>query len=196
MTVEATCIRDGAADLLERAADGDGAAWDALVDRYGRLIWAVTCTHHLDEQDADDVFQTTWLRLLEHVDSIHEPEALPGWLSTTARREVLRLLERRGRLVLTENEAELERAADEPVPAPDASLLLAELQADVQRALTQLPPRSQRLLRLLMVDPPLHYREIADALEMPVGSIGPSRARCLRMLRDCTELQALASAGT
>jgi RNA polymerase sigma factor (sigma-70 family) len=184
----------GASDLLERAGEGDDSAWDALVDHYGRVIWSVTRTHRLDEHDANDVFQTTWLRLLEHLGGIQNPEALSGWLSTTARREALRVLSRRGRIVLTDDCSELEPSDAETTAQPETGILLEELRAEVRVALAQLPPRYQQLLQLLMVDPPLHYSEIAEALDIPVGSIGPSRARGLQMLRATSELRVLVGA--
>ena len=168
--------------LLTAASAGDQAAWDILVDRYNRLLWAIARGYRLDPATTADVVQTTWLRLVENLDRIFEPTRLPGWLATTIRRECLQALRRSKRETpaLTP-----EYLIDEPDNSRelDAGLLDDERDAALWRAFGDLPERCQLLLRVLMATPPPAYAEVAEALDMPVGTIGPTRARCLAHLR-------------
>ena len=169
-----------AGSLVSAAAAGDQAAWSTLVDRYSGLVWAIARNHRLGAADADEAFQTTWLRLVEHIDRLQDPARVGGWLATTARHESLRLLRRANRQIpMGDDLPEPERHA----PAPDEALLLADRDATLREAFARLPERDQRLLRLLTADPMPCYEEISLALNMPTGSIGPTRARCLRRLR-------------
>ena len=170
------------ANLVRRAADGDRGAWDRLVAQYARLIWSITVDFKLSESDAADVAQTTWLRLLEHIDRIQYPDRVGSWLAATARNECLRNLAAHKRVVLGHEDGELSEAIahDQDV---DARLLAAERDQTVRDALSRLPRRWQRLLELLMADPPASYAEISDQLDLPIGSIGPTRGRCLAQLR-------------
>jgi RNA polymerase sigma factor (sigma-70 family) len=175
--------------LVALARNGDQAGWDALVDRYGPVVIAVCRRFRLPEADAADVRQTVWLRLLENLGNLRTVEALPGWLVTTTRRECLKL-----RRLEQRTEALPERF--EPMDRSDAGvvddrLLRAERQAAMRAAFADLPPRCQQLLRLLMSDPPVPYEEISRQLGIPVGGIGPTRARCLRRLRESPVLVAL-----
>jgi RNA polymerase sigma factor (sigma-70 family) len=173
---------DQVADCLRRAAGGDPAGWDALVDQFGALVWSVARTHRLSAADAADVSQTTWLRLVEHLEEIKQPERLGAWLATTARRECLAVIRRRSRLIPVDDGADLDEASlDEP--PPEGPLLEAEEHSILAVAFGRLAERCQRLLRMLMVDPPPHYEDVAAALEIPIGSIGPTRARCLERLK-------------
>jgi RNA polymerase sigma factor (sigma-70 family) len=173
---------DQVADGLRRAAGGDAAAWDALVEQFGALVWSVARAHRLSAADAADVSQTTWLRLVEHLDTIKQPERVGAWLATTARRECLAVIRRRSRQIPVEDGGDLaEESLDEP--PPDGALLEAEEHSILAVAFGRLAERCQRLLRLLMTDPPPQYDEVAAAMEMPVGSIGPTRARCLERLK-------------
>jgi RNA polymerase sigma factor (sigma-70 family) len=173
------------ADLVRDAALGDSASWDALVDRFTPLLWSISRGFRLDTADAADVIQTTWLRLLENVDRIKDPEHVGAWLATTARRECLRQLRRTGRVRPTEIE-DLD-AEDTTLPPVDTQLLVAERDGELWQAFEQLPDRCRTLLRVLMTDPPPSYEEVSAALEMPVGSIGPTRGRCLDRLRTLLE---------
>lgn len=147
--------------------------------RFERLVWSVTRSHRLSDADADDVFQTTWLRLLEHLDDLRNPDALSGWLATIARNECLRVLRHQGRQIPTEDD----RIPQETVPADvDAGLLARERDAALWKAFATLPSRCQALLRMLSSDPPPSYEDVSAALGMPVGSIGPTRGRCLATL--------------
>ncbi len=169
--------------LVRNAAHGQGWAWERLVDQYSRLIWAMTRDFNLMESDAADVVQATWLRLLEHIHRIECPDRIGSWLATTARHECLRQLAARKRIVLLQNE---EFAfADVLIDRQDIDEgLLAEERAEaVREAMSLLPSRWQRLLELLMSDPPASYAEISDQLGLPIGSIGPTRGRCIERLR-------------
>jgi RNA polymerase sigma factor (sigma-70 family) len=169
-------------ELVRRAAAGESRAWERLVDQYSRLIWAITRDFKLVESDAADVAQVTWLRLLENIHKIENPDRVGSWLASTARNECLRCLANRKRVVLAEDEDVLQGAAPQE-PEIDEGLLLAERSQMVQEAMSHLPWRWQRMLELLMADPPVPYAEISDQLGLPVGSIGPTRSRCLARLR-------------
>ena len=170
------------ARLVRQAAEGDKAAWERLVDQYARLIWAITRDFKLGESDAADVAQVTWLRLLENIHKIERPDRVGSWLAATARNECLRSLAARKRVVLAEDDIVLEGAVT-PEPEIDERLLSAERCEMVRDALSRLPWRWQRMLELLMADPPASYAEISDQLGLPIGSIGPTRSRCLARLR-------------
>ena len=170
------------AEVVGRAADGDQLAWERLFDQYARLIWSMTRDFKLVESDAADVFQTTWLRLLEHINRLDHPARVGSWLAATARHECLRQLAARKRIVLMHDDDELAEGESHS-PEIDERLLAEERATAVREALSHLPWRWQRLLQLLMNDPPASYAEISDQLGLPVGSIGPTRGRCLERLR-------------
>ena len=170
------------ASLVRRAAEGDRRAWEGLVDQYARLIWSITVDFKLPESDAADVAQTTWLRLLQHIDRIEYPDRVGSWLAATARNECLRSLTARKRVVLSHDDLELDSAVPH-APEIDERLLADERAQVVRDAMSQLPRRWQRLLELLMADPPASYADISDELDLPIGSIGPTRGRCLARLR-------------
>ena len=167
-------------ELLAAAASGDQRAWDALVRRHTSLLWSIARSYRLSPADSADAVQTTWLRLVEHLDKIADPERLPGWLATTVRRECIHLIRRTDRHA--EFAAELPDLADDG-PAPDTALLRDERDAELWAAFARLDEPCQRLLRVLMADPPPAYADVAIALDIKVGSIGPTRARCLAKLR-------------
>ncbi|HTU07727.1 MAG TPA: sigma-70 family RNA polymerase sigma factor [Trebonia sp.] len=168
--------------VVRRAGSGDMRAWDLLVHQYGRLIWSITARFKLIESDAADVVQTTWMRLIEHIDRIEQPDRIGSWLASTARNECLRHVAARKRLVLVHEDAEFD-GVDYHGPAVDEALLAAERAQVVRDAMAHLPAQWQQLLELLMADPPISYAEISDQLGLPVGSIGPTRGRCLAKLR-------------
>jgi RNA polymerase sigma factor (sigma-70 family) len=187
------------AELVRRAADGDPAAWQGVVEQYGDLVWSVVRGFRLAEAQAADAVQTTWLRLLENVEAIREPERLAGWLRTTARRACLEGIQRAGRERPADpherwSAAGTERACERVDGDPEASLLRRERVGLVRSAVQDLPERSQRLLELLVASPPLSYEEIGARLGMPVGSIGPTRARLLARLRTTLAAADLADA--
>ena len=171
---------DQPARLVAAAAAGDQDAWNALVARFSGLVWSVIRGHRLSGADAADVSQTTWLRLVEHLDRIKDPARVGAWLATTARRESLHTLRLSGRHIPCGDDLPQVEA---DTPGIDDALLRDERDAELWEALGRLAPRDQALLRILSVEPAPSYREIASALAMPIGSIGPTRARCLERLR-------------
>jgi RNA polymerase sigma factor (sigma-70 family) len=174
-------------DLVLRARDGDNAAWQELVRRYAPLVWAIGRQFRLETADIEDVGQTVWLSLVEWLPRLREPAALPGWLATTTRRECVRVVEaarKRGTRQLPDDTPQTESDLTE------RRVLAAELDAALRDAFAQLGAHCQQLLVLLMQTPRLPYSEISARLDMPVGSIGPSRARCLARLRRCPVLAA------
>jgi len=180
--------------LVAAAVRGDQSAWNDLVERYTPLVMSVIRRYRLPDQDAADVNQTLWLRLVEHLDEIREPRALTQWIITTTRNECLRLLRsvRRTRPFDPQQAADLADGAAET--ELDAELLKAERLQILREAFAQLPGHCQAVLALLVADPPMSYAEISKRLDMPLGSIGPTRARCLDKLRDCPAIVAFVSA--
>ena len=169
-------------DLVEAARNGDQSAWDEIVDRYGSRVWAVARAHRLCSADAEDVFQITFMRLVTHIDTIREPSRIGAWLATTARFECLTVLRRRGRAIPSGDDDVLD-TPDPLLPAADSRLLADERSTELHAALGRLSEACQRLLRVLMTDPEPSYEEVSRALGMPIGSIGPTRGRCLKHLR-------------
>jgi RNA polymerase sigma factor (sigma-70 family) len=168
---------------LAAAARGDQSAWESIVAAYSGLVWSVARGYRLDAAAAADVFQGTWLRLVEHLDDIRDGERLGGWLATTARREALGLLRRARRDLPVDNIGEMTGIPEQLSAAADEDLLRSEDQRALWAAFGQLSGSCQRLLRLLFADPPIAYRDVSMALDIPVGSIGPTRSRCLASLR-------------
>ena len=173
-------------DLVRRAARGDQPAWRAIVEQYSRLVWSVARGYRLSEAQTADAVQTTWLRLLEHLSEIREPDRLPGWLRTTAQRVCLAMLRDARREAPIESCEETTVDARWPVAeeaGPEECALRRDHQLLVRRAVATLPQRHQALLGLLVSPTPVSYQEISAGLGMPVGSIGPTRARILARLR-------------
>ncbi|GID95702.1 RNA polymerase sigma factor [Amorphoplanes digitatis] len=184
--------------LVRAAAGGDERAWAALIDRYGPLVMAVIRRFTISRADAADVNQTVWLRLVEHLDRIREPEALPGWIVQTTRNECLRVLRAGHRTWLFDPldgaaETLVSTAAPEPGEL-DERLLAEERRQALRDAYAELPPRCRELVGLLLVDPPLSYEQIGERLGVPIGSIGPTRGRCVHRLRTCPALVAFIGA--
>ena len=171
-------------DLVRAAAEGDDGAWEALVDRFAELVWAIARSHGLSTADAADVSQTTWLRLAEHVRAIRHPERIAGWLATTARNESIRILRRGHRDIPVGARHEVPM----DVETSDVATRLLEEERDkaLLQAFEKLPSRCKTLLRVLTAAPAPSYAQASEVLEMPIGSIGPTRARCLEHLRRCT----------
>jgi RNA polymerase sigma factor (sigma-70 family) len=179
------------ARLVTQARDGDKQAWDAIVDRYAPLIWAICRRYRLDRPDADDVSQSVWLRLVDQLAVIRDPAALPGWIATTTRREcgrVVGVARKREALGYAQDVAEI---PDSDPAAAEAEVLMAERNAALREAFRHLPPRCQELIGLLIADPPVPYAEISSKLGIKIGSIGPTRARCLQRLREYPSVAAL-----
>lgn len=168
------------ADLLAAAAQGDDEAWAVLVDQFSGLVWSVARGYRLGPASTDDVVQTVWLRLAEHCGRIREPDRLAGWLATTTRNEAVRAVKARQRISPLGDMSDFETATSASV---DEDLIDAETLDEVLQAFSGLDEETQRFLRLLCADPPLDYKTISEITGRPVGSIGPTRARCLKKLR-------------
>src|SRR5437764_2717422 len=167
-------------ELVRAAAAGDQAAWNEVAERYQGLVWATPRSYPLSRADAGDVAQTTWLRLVENLDRIREPEHLGAWLATTARRESFRHLRLHGRELPSDEADVFESPGDDPL---EIALLTEERDLALWRAFARLSERCQTLLRLLVSEDEPSYEAIGAALGMPVGAIGPTRMRCLDKLR-------------
>lgn len=166
-------------ELLAQAAAGDEAAWNALVDRFGEMVWSVARGFRLDDATAKDVTQTVWLKLVENLDRIKDPERLPGWLVTTCRRESLRVSKMRQRSMPSDFVYDVE----DDSPSVESLLIEDERQRDLVEAFAGLDDDCRQLLRLLTVEPALSYEEISTAIDRPIGSIGPTRSRCVDRLK-------------
>ncbi|HSF85574.1 MAG TPA: sigma-70 family RNA polymerase sigma factor [Acidimicrobiia bacterium] len=175
-----TPARATTTQLHAAAMAGSESAWLAIVERYNRLLWSVVRAFRLDTAEAEDVVQLTWVKLVERLGQVRDPERLGGWLATTARNEALAVLRRCRR------EAPIGAAGDfETLAAwadPDL-VVAADERSTLVRAFGRLDEEDQRLLVLLIADPPLSYAEIAAVVGRPVGAIGPSRGRALERLR-------------
>lgn len=164
-------------ELVERARDGDELAWRALVTRVKNLVWKTVNGFRLGRGDAEDAFAATLFRLAEHIDTIRDPERLPGWVATTARNESLAII-RRNRRSIGLDPTSAWASGDHAEAIVDG-----ELKQAIYESFQQLSEACQQLLRMLTADPPLSYEEVAAVLDMPMGSIGPNRQRCLERLR-------------
>lgn len=180
-------------ELVEGARAGDQGSWNDLVDRFLPLVTAVIGRYRLSASDADDVNQTVWLRLVEHIGTLREPRALPGWLVTTCRNESLQAIRQRGRSLPVDPAAPTLERPDVGHELDD-QLLREESAHALREALAELPAARRELLVLLMTDPPLSYDEISTRLGIPKGSIGPTRARALDQLRSTRAIRALVTA--
>ena len=169
-------------NLVRSAAEGDSDAWNQLVERFAGMVWAVARSYRLNASDAADVSQTTWLRLVQHLDRIEQPERVGAWLAITARHEALRVARQASRQLPIGDHIIIDLVAEDGVSNDDA-LLANERAREMWALVMRLPARCQLILRLLTADPPLSYRDLGEALDMPIGSIGPTRARCLEHLR-------------
>jgi RNA polymerase sigma factor (sigma-70 family) len=167
--------------LVAAAAAGDERAWNEIVEQFGSMIWAITRAHRLSDADAADVTQATWLKLIDHLGRLQEPGRVGAWLATTARRECLCVLRRvKTTVFYGDNEPEIASEEDEDVAL---RLMTAERDQALWICFARLRDTDQALLLLLVSDPAPSYEEISAALAMPVGSIGPTRARALARLR-------------
>lgn len=169
------------AEVFAGARDGDERAWNELVDRFSSTVWAIARGTGLSDAEASDAQAATWMKLLTRMDSIRSPERLPGWLRTTARNEAITIIRRRSRTDATAPD-QFDRfiSSDE---SPEDELEVAEDVALVRESLARLDQPCQELLRLLFGDLVLSYAEVSELLDLPVGSIGPTRQRCLQKLR-------------
>lgn len=175
-----TIVEENLPELVAAARQGDEQAWNTIVERFAGLVWHVIRGFRLPNAVGEDVYQTAWLRLAENLERIRKPESLGGWLAQTARNECLRAVKVGGRenlrddmeIDLVDDAAAVDQAVDDE--ARDQILW---------QAFSSLSEACQRLLRLLMADPPLAYEQVSELLDISIGSIGPTRARCLAKLR-------------
>ena len=172
--------RSELAGLVSAAAEGDAESWDEITNRFTNLLWAVARSYRLSPDDAADVVQNTWLRLLENLRRIDHPEALPGWLATTARREALNLHRKRCREIPVDDQCF--RTAEADTPDLDVGFLTEERDEHLLACFRRLPKRDQQLLQALMACERPSYAVVGSAFRMPVGSIGPTRMRALKRL--------------
>jgi RNA polymerase sigma factor (sigma-70 family) len=179
--------------LVARVGDGDQGAWNELIERYAPLVWSICVRYQLNRQDIDDVGQSVWLLLVEQIGSLREPAALPGWLATTTKRECLRILRAARRHDHRGLPPEDEMPSDAAATMIEQELIAAERNAALRAALDELPRGCHELLSMLISDPPRAYADISATLGIAVGSIGPTRARCLDRLRRSPHLAAVLS---
>jgi RNA polymerase sigma factor (sigma-70 family) len=186
----------GADGPIATVMPSDEQAWSALIERHQHIIDAVCRRYRLRPEDAADVSQTVWMKAIDNLDRIRELRAMPGWIKTTAMRAACTLLRSRDRLTLLDvsedNSADWSPLAPTPSSSEvDARMLHAERRAAVRDGLAELTESHRALLSLLVTDPPISYQQISDQLGLPVGSIGPTRARCLRKLAATPSIRAL-----
>ncbi len=176
-------------ELAQAALAGDATAWRALVEMHSGLVWSIIRGMGIYNADGSDVFQSVFVRLAERLHQIDDAERLPGWLATTTKREIYDLARSKHRRT-----EPTEAIAEEPSndPGPDREVIDAETRKQVLAALARLPAEAQQLLRMVVMRDDLSYAEISEALGIPVGSIGPKRARCLEKLAATPEIAALA----
>jgi RNA polymerase sigma factor (sigma-70 family) len=184
------------AALVGRAKAGDGEAWEKLVAEYTDLLWGVARRFRLTEAQRADAVQNTWLRLIEHLGDIREPERLAGWLATTTRRACIEVAGQGKREnpsdFLTEQlDAAQARLGPVEGSCPERSAMRREHVEIVRRALAELPAQHRQLLDLLVASAKPCYQDVVEQLGMPHGSIGPTRARILARLRVTLEASGL-----
>ena len=177
------------AALVHAAAEGSDQAWKTLVTRYTGLVASISRSYRLGGADAGDVEQLVWMRLLENLDRIRQPELIGGWIAAVTRNACLSIQRRAAREVSCDDERAYAVVSPDDI---EADLVAHERRVAVRRALRGLPQRGRVLLETLLDNPGLSYEEVGRRLGMPVGSIGPTRQRCLDRLRGAPELADLA----
>lgn len=204
--------------LVSAAANDDRAAWDEIVDRFTPLLLATARKYRLSDHEIADVAQTVWLHLVEHLKDIREPAALPGWLTSTTRHECIRMIGRNERQRPHDPHTAFEnRAVDSGSQSSrsfgngvfNSGLTSPDIAAEVAEGIdrqnrheallagfAELPDSDRRLLRLLLTDPPLSYAQISEQLNIPIGSIGPTRGRALDRLRATAAVSQLVNSDT
>ena len=183
---------DALPELVALALQGNQRAWQDLVHRYSPLVSSVIRRFRMNDSDADDVRQNLWMRLVEHLKDIREPRALPGWVMTTTRNEAIRVLAGKRRTEPVDPQQD-DRLDNIEHTEPDADLIRAEYRAAVHAGLRELRPEHRELIELTFADTPISYQQISTRLGIPIGSIGPTRARCLKKLERTAAIRALAS---
>lgn len=177
---------DDARTLIERCLEGDAAAWRSFVERYTRLVWSIVRQHRLPDADAEDVHQAVFTTAVTHLQRLRDAEQAAAWLATTTRRECWRVQRRQSARRMAGEDAAAGLAGDEPRPEEDR--ISIEERQIVREGLEELGGRCRELLEALFSSPgDPSYPQISARLGMPVGSIGPTRARCLRRLSEILE---------
>jgi RNA polymerase sigma factor (sigma-70 family) len=174
------------AEYVRKAQSGDATAWNALVEQLNGLLWSVTRSHRVPHFDALDVLQTTWLQLARRLQHLEDPERVQQWLVTTARRECL-AYHRRSSSRDQSAPFELFESRPTPVMATEDTVVQRDQQRQLWVAIERLPDGCRSLVRMLLSDPEPSYLDVAEALDMPVNSVGPRRQRCLQKLRRAIE---------
>ena len=169
------------ADLMRGVATGERQAWEELVGRYNGMMYGIARSYGLDLSASGDVVQTAWLRLVEHIGTLREPRAIGGWLATTVRRQCLLIVRNRQRELPIEQADGLGTLDSDH--SPEGEAVARDRDARVRVAFHRLPAEDRRLLECLMISSRCSYADASIRLGMPVGSIGPTRARSLRRLR-------------
>jgi RNA polymerase sigma factor (sigma-70 family) len=169
------------------------AAWEEIVRRYNGLVVATVRSLRLQEANVSDAVQMTWLRLAENAHRVHSPERLGGWLTTTARREALAILGQHSKYRLLPTD-KVETKVDDTAANPEDSVLCQEAHRILNELVAELPPLRRSLLRALFADNSPSYTEVACMVGIPLGGIGPTRARALRQLRHQLRQRGLISA--
>jgi RNA polymerase sigma factor (sigma-70 family) len=176
-----SALYDAATDAFRRWRTGEDAALDELVRVMSPVLWHVVRATGLDREATEDVVQNTWLTLVKSADSVRDPQAITRWLCTAARREAWRVSKASTRTRPVEDEV-----LDARMPlqtSPEAEAVTNDENSLLWQALGRLPERCQKLLRIVAWEPRPDYTSVAAGLQMPVGSIGPTRRRCLDKLR-------------
>lgn len=185
-------MNSGLPELVSGAIAGDKQAWNGIVRRFSPLVASISRRFRLSESDIDDVRQNVWLSLLQHIEAIREPRALAGWIAVTTRNEALRVVTAHRRIELVDPQTDPRlQFADHTDPATD--LLRREKYEAVEDALAEMDPAQQEFMRMFLTDSTVSYRDISRRLNMPTGSIGPTRARYLRKMQETAAVRALAS---
>lgn len=186
------------ADLVAAASAGDERAWEEIVVRYQPIIRSVSRRYRLSYEEGADLSQSLWLKLTSHLGDLREPAALPGWIKTTASRLAMASVEARRRVVPTETATEgpdwSEPLLVDVSTDAEAQVLSDERRTAVRRGLSELSDKHRTLLTMLVAEPPISYQDISTRLGLPVGSIGPTRARVLRKLAETTAMRGLVEA--
>lgn len=169
--------------LLRRCREKDADAWAALIERFKGLVYSIPRQQELGEDDAADVFQHTFQALLANLDRIESPQHLGRWLAVTAARECVRMRRLRERLPTGTEPETLDEVLDAEERGAEVHAMQALQTQEIQNAMKMMPERCRRLLDLLFFEEQLGYQEISDRVNIPIGAIGPTRARCLEKLR-------------
>ena len=174
-------VWDVAGSSFARWRAGDPSALDDLVHAMSPILWHVVRATGLDKEQSEDVVQTAWLALVRNAETVGDPQAVARWLCTTARREAWRVSKTAGRSTAVEDDTLEWHLPSQP--SPETQVVLGDEQARLWESMKVLPERCQKLLRIVAMEPRPDYARIAGELKMPIGSIGPTRGRCLDKLR-------------